>query len=194
MERQRQLLGCSEDTSCIAEISAALGVPLIVIGRLTRLADRYEFDVRIVRQADGEVVARDFRSADGEKNIGALMEASAEALAAQVTPQAPPKPFASRLWVPAAVGTAAFVAGALLWGLAEGEYGSLTRPGMLVLTDEQISLKFRALVTQRTAGMIVAGLGAALIAAGIVWNAVSPVTVAVSPAPDGAAVVLGGRF
>src|SRR5882757_2883687 len=37
LERQKQLLGCSEDSSCLAEISSALGVPLVATGRLTRL-------------------------------------------------------------------------------------------------------------------------------------------------------------
>lgn len=199
LERQRQLLGCNEDTSCLAEISSALGVPLVATGRLTRLGKRFELDVRVIRQKDGIVVASDARAIDDEARLGDLLEQSAEALATQLLPKVPPSPFRWRLWVPIAVGVASLAGGAVLIGSAETEYAAYTTAGGMppVLTDDGITVKFNELSARRAAGITLSVLGAAFIAAGIVWNAFTPdapVTVSFGFTSNSAGFVLGGTF
>lgn len=199
LERQRQLLGCNEDTSCLAEISSALGVPLVATGRLTRLGKRLELDVRVIRQKDGVVVASDARATDDEARLGDLLEQSAAAIAAQVLPKAPAPPFRWRLWVPIAAGVASLAGGAVLIGSAETEYAAYTTAGGMapLLVNEQVSQKFTELSTRRGAGIALSILGGAFIAAGILWNALTPdapVTVSFGFTSNSYGFALGGTF
>lgn len=193
IERQKQLLGCSDDSSCVAEISSALGVEFILVGRLARLGKRFEVDLRLVRQKDASVVARDARGVDDEAGLGALLRESALAIAGQVTQPAPPMTFAWRLWLPVVTGVVVAAVGATVWFLAERSYASWVTPGSMAtaLPADDVAPTFRALSTQRALGIAGVGVGAALIASGLVWNALVPVVVAT---PDGAAVSLGGRW
>lgn len=55
-ERQRQLLGCKED-SCLAELGGALGVDYLVTGQLGKLGSRFRFDLRLIDARKSKVVA-----------------------------------------------------------------------------------------------------------------------------------------
>ncbi|MBM4777417.1 MAG: hypothetical protein GQE15_06905 [Archangiaceae bacterium] len=197
IERQRQLLGCSED-GCNAEIGSALGVPLMLVGRVTKLEERFDIDLRVIRQRDGLVVARDTRRIVGIKGLGELMEAAGDSLAKQLAPKTP---FAWRLWVPVLAGTVAAGVGGVLWAQAELQHASYTGAGSLPVTRilglKNIDAKFAQLSTQRLIGMVVAGAGVVLIAGGFVWNALVPslpVSVVVAPQAGGATFALGGTF
>lgn len=193
LERQKQLLGCSDDRSCVAEISAALGVEFILVGRVTRLGRRFEVDLRLVRQRDASVAARDARGVDDEARLGDLLAESARALAGQVAVTAPAKPFAWRLWVPVVTGAVLVAVSATFWGLAERSYAAWVTPssGRVPLQPEEVAPTFQSLALQRNLAIAGTCIGAALIASGFVWNALVPVVV---PTSDGAAVSLGGRW
>lgn len=212
LERQRQLLGCNDDVACYAELSAALGVPVVIAGRLTKLGNRLELDLRVIRQRDGRVVANDSRGTNDEAKLGDLITEAAEALARQLgapevlavekppeAPKEPPKPFRWRLWGPVIGGVLALGGGGVLLGLAQSEYTSWTttkREGV-PLTGASISTTYEQLALHRSLGVGLLGVGAAAIAAGIVWNALTPdapVSVSVTPAPGGVALSLGGTF
>ncbi len=199
LERQRQLLGgCSDDSGCTAEIGAALGVPLMVTGRVTKIDERFDLDLRVIRQRDGLVVARETRSLEGLKRLGELMEAAGDSLARQLEPKTP---FAWRLWVPLLTGVAAAAVGGTFWGLAELRHSALTRSRVEGLTVVRglanIDALFNTLQLQRVLGIVGAGVGVALIAGGIVWNALVlslPVSVVVAPGADGTTLAIGGTF
>ena len=198
LERQRQLLGgCSDDSGCTAEIGAALGVPLMVTGRVTKIDERFDLDLRVIRQRDGLVVASETRSLEGIKRLGELMEAAGDSLAKQLEPKTP---FAWRLWVPLLAGAAVAGVGGTFWGLAETRHSALTRSKLdetVVRGLSEIDALFNRLQLQRVLGMVGAGVGVALIAGGIVWNALVPsvpVSVVVAPGPHGATFAVGGTF
>lgn len=69
LERQRQLLGCSEQESCLAEMSAALGAPWVVTGSMTRLGDSVRLDVRLIQTKDGRAVFRDGATVPNDEHI-----------------------------------------------------------------------------------------------------------------------------
>src|SRR4051812_37993383 len=49
VERQRQLLGCGdESTSCVAELSGALGARFIMTGAITRLGSTWQLTLQTV--------------------------------------------------------------------------------------------------------------------------------------------------
>lgn len=198
LERQRQLLGgCSDDSGCTAEIGAALGVPLMVTGRVTKIDERFDLVLRVIRQRDGLVVASETRSLEGIKRLGELMEAAGDSLAKQLEPKTP---FAWRLWVPLLAGAAVAGVGGTFWGLAETRHSALTRSKLdenVVQGLSDIDALFNRLQLQRVLGMVGAGVGVALIAGGIVWNALVPsvpVSVVVAPGPHGATFAIGGTF
>lgn len=57
LERQRQLLGCeTADSSCLAELGAALGVDGIITGTLGRFGNEVQIDVQVVSASDGRTL------------------------------------------------------------------------------------------------------------------------------------------
>src|SRR5207237_7524587 len=64
LERQRQLLGCNED-SCRTDILSSLGVDGVLIGRVTKLDKSYQLDVRVLTPG-GEARALAAASANTE--------------------------------------------------------------------------------------------------------------------------------
>jgi hypothetical protein len=198
MERQRQLLGCSDESMCSTEIGAALGVPLMVVGRVSKIEERFDLDLRVIRQRDGLVIARDARGIEGLKRLAELMEAAGDSLAKQLEPKTP---FAWRLWVPLSLGVLAGGAGAGLWVYADTEHtGWITRDPTRTRKLKgltAIDAELQRLNTFRVAGMVAVSVGITLVVVGVVWNAVVPslpVSVVMVPTTGGATVSVGVRF
>jgi len=69
LERQRQLLGCSEDTSCMAEIASALGSDLVASATVGKVGSTYLVSVRLIDGRTSRTVAR----ANAEANDANLL-------------------------------------------------------------------------------------------------------------------------
>jgi hypothetical protein len=52
-ERQRQLLGCSESSSCLVEIASALGSGGIVTGTIAKFGNETQIDIKVLSATDG---------------------------------------------------------------------------------------------------------------------------------------------
>src|SRR5512132_1453543 len=64
VERQRQLLGCSDNSSsCLAELGGALGAEYILVGTLAKLERSKRLDVKLLDTRTNRVVFRGFASA-----------------------------------------------------------------------------------------------------------------------------------
>jgi len=57
-ERQRQLAGCEQSTSCVAEIAGALGVPFVGSASLGRLGALVAVSFKVIEVSGARVVAR----------------------------------------------------------------------------------------------------------------------------------------
>jgi hypothetical protein len=68
LERQRQLLGCS-DSSCVAEIAGALGVDGIVMGTLAKVGGQYQVDLRVISPNDARPIAAYSHRVEGEAEL-----------------------------------------------------------------------------------------------------------------------------
>jgi TolB-like protein len=99
LERQKQLLGCSEQsTSCLAELSSALGAPWLVLGTLAQAGKALRLDLKLIRADDGKAVWRSGKSLKDEGEVfdvvSALTKSLVEALKpptlAEVTTSGPP--------------------------------------------------------------------------------------------------------
>jgi TolB-like protein len=104
-EKEKQILGCSDDSKCLAEIGGALGVDYMLTGQVGLIGSRYRISLLLVDSKKAKVAARSARFCD--RNEDALAQAAqetvAELLAAIPRPEgapaaaaaAPPKPAAA---------------------------------------------------------------------------------------------------
>lgn len=60
LERQKQLLGCAsaDSSSCMAELTGALGAEFLVSGAISRLGQTLRVDLKLQRTSTGAVVLR----------------------------------------------------------------------------------------------------------------------------------------
>lgn len=69
LERERQLMGCTEDTSCMAEIASALGSDLVASATVGKVGSTYLVSVRLIDGRNSRTVAR----ANAEANDANLL-------------------------------------------------------------------------------------------------------------------------
>lgn len=109
LERQKQLMGCGEDSSsCLAELANAMGVDFVMSGTITRLGDAYQLTLQTLNTQKAQPLGRSTRIASDLKALnGFVPYAVAEATA---TP-APAPPSRILPFTALGIGTAALVAG-----------------------------------------------------------------------------------
>jgi TolB-like protein len=100
LERQRVLLGCSEQSnSCAAELSAALGADWLVAGTLGRVGKTLRFDLKVLHASDARVAFRGGRSLrDAGEIFNVVSELTRELVAQKVfdAPRTETPPVASQ--------------------------------------------------------------------------------------------------
>ncbi len=197
LERQRQLLGCTENSlSCIAELAGGLGVEAVLSGTLAKTGSSYTLTLRVLRTNDGSDVASASERLKNEDALSDWLEAEAPRLAEKIRRAfgRSTTPVASahvERWVPAMVGGALLLAGG---GMQLGARLDAQR-----LQDGDVPLEeTQSLVTGgktlETASWVLMGVGVAGIAASVTWALVggSEPRVAVVPMQGGAFVSIGG--
>lgn len=211
LEQQKQLLGCSdESTSCLAELAGALGVDAVIIGSLARLGSAYTVNIKIVSASNGETLALRSGRAEDDDALHKLLDDAAEDMAEQLRDRSPrdsavaelrtdaATPTTKRNW-PAigAVGGGALLlgGGTLFYVQAKGAESRL-RGGKERIAAEQLDGFMANARTSQTLGFVLGGAAVAALAAGAALFVVGGAdqTVSVVPGADGAAVVLSGRL
>src|SRR5207248_2290113 len=71
-EKQRQLLGCANDQSCLVEIGGSLGVDRVVSGSLGKLGHSLVFNVQLINIRSGVVERRFSNRIKGDSEEGFL--------------------------------------------------------------------------------------------------------------------------
>lgn len=194
VERQKQLLGCSEQSaSCLAELSGALGARFVLSGSIAKLGDAYQLSLTTLDTTRAQPLGRSTRLA---KDLNALQTALPWAVAEATATPLPPPP--SR-WLPYTLmgtGTAAMAFG-LVWGVlafnAQGQLsGELTaeRPGVLD-TKARYEERQNAIDTNKVIGGVALLVGAGLVVTGVLLNPadVGPTRVALVPTGNGVGLV-----
>ena len=140
-EKQKAVLGCSEDSACLAELGGALGVDLVLVGSLGKIGNLYRLDMKLVDARKAKIRGRIGVSVEGqeEKIVAATQRAvrslldpdfklslaaapPPDRLDVSAAPAGPPKP--------RALGWTAFSAGVLSVGLgAFAVYEGVTAKG-----------------------------------------------------------------
>jgi TolB-like protein len=74
LEQQKKVLGCADDSACLAEIGGALGVDYLLVGTLGRLGTLYRIDLKLVDARKARALERFGESVSGEeeKLVGAV--------------------------------------------------------------------------------------------------------------------------
>lgn len=173
MERQRQLTGCSEDsTSCLSELAGALGAPFALYGSVAQLGDAYQLNLQGIDARKAQPVGRSTRIAT---DLKALRNAIPYALA-EATGTPPPEPPSKALsYTLIGVGGAAVVTGGVLFVTSLTREEAALNELKLAQTQPTFQLKpasyFRdeaaAVQQMRILSISVAAAGAAALAAGI---------------------------
>jgi len=91
-EEQKILLGCSDDTSCLAEIGGAIGAAHLVTASLGQVGSVYVFSVKMIDTSRAEVVNAVTRTIKGgeEDLLDAIASQTATLLAAPAAAAAAP--------------------------------------------------------------------------------------------------------
>ncbi len=198
LERQRQLLGCT-DSSCLAEIGSALGCDGVLNVSLAKLDDTFRANVRVVSGRDGSVLAEDVVEAGSEKRFVAELSPLAERLGVKlgVSPKgAAPRSSFKGWWVPLGVGVLGVVGAAVFIPLTFGTTGELDQE----LRANGVSAKAEGLASRgktfQAIGWVSAAVGLGALATALIWGVAGgggpSVSVAVSP--QGGGLVLSGSW
>lgn len=100
-EYQRQMMGCSADENCLAEIGGALGVEYILVGTLGTIGDLFRLDLKLVEAKKARVRSRIGVTVEGKESklVAAVQKAVRDLLnpliSTELTPpvvSAPPPP------------------------------------------------------------------------------------------------------
>jgi hypothetical protein len=123
MERQRQLLGCAEQSSsCIAELANALGTDAVVTGSVGHFDTGYQVNLKIIRSRDGRLIAAFSGEAKAEGEVLGVLTRAAEAMTPKLlaafggqAEAAPSKPLPRRLFsvIPAVLAIVGIVVGSV---------------------------------------------------------------------------------
>lgn len=193
LERQKTLVGCNaEGASCMAELANALGADAILMVNLARFDDgSFRGVASLISSQSGKTLSMAKLDSSNEKRLLAAIDAAAPMLA---TPwgvkSAASRPDALKYWwVPGALGVA--VSGAAVGCIV----GSRLDAEEIKKPETPFSVAQRGQALQ-TAGFVGVGVGAGLLATGIimaVWPE-APVQSAVTVSAGGAGVSVGGRF
>lgn len=177
LERQRQLLGCSdESTSCLAELAGALGVDGVLTGSIGRVGDRFQLNVKVTSARDARTLFV-YASPALESEGRLLDEAGVAARAIADHFEALPGARADRAtgwapWLLAGAGAAVAVTGGLFAGLAAGDLAAL-RTGELPTGATPETVRDQGQLRQGLALGLLAGGGLALLS-GALWKALAP--------------------
>jgi TolB-like protein len=199
VERQRQLMGCSEDsTSCLTELAGALGARFVLSGSVARLGDAFQLNLQTMDSQKAQPLGR--ATLIG-KDLGVLREQLKYVVAEATATPIPPPP--SRVFQLSliGVGAAVLIGGGLVGIFALSQESAINRELQSGETNPA-ALRSRAdyraeidgtVRPAKTGALIAALAGAALVTAGIVLmpkeqQAVGP-QVALVPSGLGAALV-----
>ncbi len=221
LERQRQLLGCSDSaTSCIAELAHALGVDGVITGNLGKFGSAYQVNIKILAALDGRPLSVYSSRVKGEEALldeyekaarkarEALNGSSSKLISPSSVPVAGPvseasdgvsdQPSRARslAWVPAAVGGVSLAAGGILLWQTKQRWDLLESSNSDVPAQTAASYRDEG-NTFQTFGLAAVGLGVAGLTTGAIMHFTGndkpgSVRLVVRAAPEQASVAISG--
>jgi TolB-like protein len=175
IERQRQLLGCGEESaSCLTEIGAALGAPWLVTSTLARAGSKLRVDIKLLSSGKGTAVVREGGDVTVE-DVSSLVEHFASQVGAIVgsevkTVVVTRSPLPIALMIAGGLAAVGGAAGQIALHVERGEVerNAGTLPAQAI---EDFNTRF---VTFRALWYATIGVGVATAAAGLVLKLLEP--------------------
>lgn len=217
LERQKQLLGCEDQSTCFAELAGALGVDGVITGNLAKLDDAYAITVKILAAKDGAPILAESARVSSKTALLDWLSAFSKTASARLldrrqgTDQTPPVtaqaqsdvkssgegPSKLKVWLPAAAGGALIVAGGVATALAISNHAAISNGDPTITNRTELNERKRSGETMNTVGVAliaagVAGLGVAAVMA--FTGAEEPPPVALGVTTDAVAVSWEVRF
>jgi len=198
-ERQRQLLGCAEAASCMAELANALGCDATLTVSLAKLGKGFRGVAKLMSSRDGTVLSSVRLDANGEAELSDQLVAAAKTLAAPLQPSGATTTVTRKVtlapklwWLPGAVGVVAGGVGAALFVLANGKYADLARETNAT-QGRQLANDGQAL---QTAAWVTTSVGVAAVVGSLAWLLFgsTPVEPQLTFAPGAFTLGVGGHF
>jgi TolB-like protein len=164
LERQKQLLGCTEE-SCVAELAGALGVRALLVGSIATAGSGFVVNLKVIESSGrAEALAVFSDRVANEEKLFEFLEASALELSRKLAPT----PSAPSFLVPLTAGAIATVAGAVLFGVAKGLEGAVAKGDASLMSLVQARTQLQTAMGLQTSGFIVGSVGVgALVVAGV---------------------------
>ncbi|MDP2275852.1 MAG: hypothetical protein Q8K32_34225 [Archangium sp.] len=200
LERQKQLMGCAEASSCLTELAGAMGAPYLLSGTISQIGPSLQLSMQMIDVSKSQVVARSIRIARDAETLRQLLPwALAEATA---TPP-PPRPSKVPGFAFIGAGSAAAAVGLALGASAlmqeqqfRHDLESGERTSGLLENPAYYQQKGDELAVQKSIGLAALCGGAALIGVGIYLLPSGPASGEVSVAMmfTGSGVAFAGSF
>jgi hypothetical protein len=190
IERQRQMMGCTEEASCLAEIGGALGVDAVLYGCVVRAGSGFTVTLRAVGTRTAKPVVSYSQRLPSEDALQDWMDSSAklmglelrqalggEALTEQIdrasadlgsvtsTVAPAPSPWRKPAWISVAV--AGVGLGLMLGGLL-GSSATLSELNAELAEQRQVTPRAEGLATRGSTLQTIGWVGAAVAGAGAV--------------------------
>jgi hypothetical protein len=171
LERQKQMLGCAEESTCLTELAGAMGARFVISGTVAKLGEAYQLSLQTLDSAKAQPIGRSMRLANDLATLRAqLPYAVAEATGTPL----PPPPSRALSFTLMGVGAAALVGGGLIGQDAlsrersvneELAHGASTA-GVLRTYGEYEQAR-NEIAVSKTLALVGLSVGAALIGTGI---------------------------
>jgi hypothetical protein len=206
-ERQKQLLGCGDGTSCMAELANALGAEGVLLGDVAKVGGKTQVNLKIISARDGKTLTAFSERVDGEEAVlDSLTRAATQLAAGMATalhrtlqPMNGARAGGSSFspgWIPLGVGVVTAGVGAALLVLGNADYVKLTgaTPAMPLDLSAAQGLREGGALKQ-TLGGVLLGVGGAAVIGGGLWLLLGrsgPPPVAFAPTREGGFVVFSG--
>jgi TolB-like protein len=198
-ERQQQLLGCSEQSSCMSELAGALGARFVLAGSVAKLGDAFQLTLEAIDSQKVKPIGRSVRIARG---LDALQAQLPYAVSEATGTPAPPPPSHLLAYAAMASGSALVIAGGVVGFQGLSQETSVSKELSLGATDPAVlkpssyyqdaASQIRLQKSLGLAGLIA---GAGLVGLGFFLNPKDVVGHAtLSLAPGGASVAVAGSF
>jgi len=204
-ERERQLLGCSQDASCLAELGGALGVDYLLVGSVGRVGGLLRLDLKLVEGRRARVLGRSGVSLQDRAEL--LVEATqngVRALLRQLSPgenagpvSRPTGPSRWPAWVALGVGGATLAAGLTTTVMARSRYDQLKRSRTDLGYADTYAARSAEVRRLSVLSDVLVPVGLAGIGVGgwLWWRSrPPPLTIKVTATSGGAGLLLAGRF
>jgi hypothetical protein len=192
VERQRQLLGCSDGT-CMTELAGAINARFVLSGSLVKLGDAWQLTLTTLDSQKSQPIGRATRIAKELPTLQAQLPWSTAEATATPLPEPPSKVLPLSLM---AVGGAAIVVGAVLGlqglFLEQEIKGELSGATLMMMSSYQSRAADAG--TFKTASLITLIVGVAVVGCGIILYPRGPSGTQVSLLPTLSGAALAGSF